>query len=567
MEGSTEARLRSLESRLDRIERLLSIETIAAPPEPAPAARAPLPAAPPLPPPARPARPPRDLEDVFGGRVLAWVGGVAVVLGVVFFLGMAVRRGWIDEPTRVVLAFLGSTALLAAALWLYERRGQTQAALAAAAAALASLYASVTVATVVYDLVPAAAGLLVAALVGAAGAAIAVRWGSRVVGGVGILGALLAPVLVDAGASTGALAFMAVALVAAVAVLVRQGWPWLAFGAFAVSAPQLAAWISDESGAEHGNLAPIVVVLALYWALFLAGALAYELRAPLARVRTSSALLLFANALFVSAEGWHVLDDAGQTAGATAWVLALAAAHVAIGAAAVRDRRAGDQAGALVVALGVALSAVGLALALDGPALVAGWAVEAVLLAWVGARSGDRRATIGAAGFLSLALGHALVLEAPPRALADGLDDAASGIAALAIVAVAAALVARLTDGAWRARFAIVGAATGVYLVSVAIVDASGATEATGPTQGGQLLLSAFWGATGLAAVVAGLLRNRRELRVGGLTLLGIAVAKVFLVDLHALGSIYRVASFVALGLLLIAGAYAYQRVRHEARG
>ncbi|HEY2935418.1 MAG TPA: hypothetical protein VGJ25_02380, partial [Gaiellaceae bacterium] len=56
---------------------------------------------------APPSRPPRaqvDLEELLGGRVLAWVGGLAVLLGIVFFVVMAVSRGWIDEPTRVVLA-------------------------------------------------------------------------------------------------------------------------------------------------------------------------------------------------------------------------------------------------------------------------------------------------------------------------------------------------------------------------------------------------------------------------------------------------------------------------------
>src|SRR5205823_4331583 len=146
--------------------------------------------------------------------------------------------------TRVALAFAGSTLLLGGALWLYERKGETQAALAAAAAALASLYASLTVGTVVYHLIPAAAGFAVAGAVGLAGAAIAVRWSSQVVAGIGILGALLAPVLVDAGASSASLAFMAIALVAAVAVLVWQRWSWLAFGSFVVSAPQLLDWLA-----------------------------------------------------------------------------------------------------------------------------------------------------------------------------------------------------------------------------------------------------------------------------------------------------------------------------------
>src|SRR3712207_1890186 len=43
------------------------------------------------PPPAAP--PPRslDLEELLGGRVLAWVGGLTVLLGIVFFLATAIR--------------------------------------------------------------------------------------------------------------------------------------------------------------------------------------------------------------------------------------------------------------------------------------------------------------------------------------------------------------------------------------------------------------------------------------------------------------------------------------------
>src|SRR5437660_8006300 len=133
-----EARIEALERRLARLERLLRVEGPAAPvPAPPPAPMHPQAAPSPVPVRAQDV----NLEEVFGGRVLAWLGGSAVVLGAVFFLVMAVSRGWIDEPTRVVFAFLGSTVLLGVALWLHERKGQTQASLALAAASIASLYA------------------------------------------------------------------------------------------------------------------------------------------------------------------------------------------------------------------------------------------------------------------------------------------------------------------------------------------------------------------------------------------------------------------------------------------
>ena len=113
------------------------------------------------------------------------------------------------------------------------------------------------------------------------------------------------------------------------------------------------------------------------------------------------------------------------------------------------------------------------------------------------------------------------------------------------------------------------GAALAVYLASGLVVDLAGA-QLHHSTQTSQLALSGFWGALGFAAIVAGLIRRKRALRLGGLGILALAVGKVFLVDQAHLESIWRVASFLAVGLLLLAGAFAYQRARlpslHEHR-
>src|SRR5438876_1135892 len=154
MQAPVEVRLQYLEERVRTLESLVGARR-----EPVQAAPAAPPAAPPelWPPRSRPAPLPSprvslDLEELLGGRVLAWLGGIAVFLAVVFFLAMAVHNGWIVEPTRVALAFLGSAALLGAGVWLYEAKGRTQAALAAVGAALAAFYASDTTATAVYHL-------------------------------------------------------------------------------------------------------------------------------------------------------------------------------------------------------------------------------------------------------------------------------------------------------------------------------------------------------------------------------------------------------------------------------
>jgi uncharacterized membrane protein len=70
---------------------------------------------------------------------------------------------------------------------------------------------------------------------------------------------------------------------------------------------------------------------------------------------------------------------------------------------------------------------------------------------------------------------------------------------------------------------------------------------------------------TGLAAVVTGLFRRQADVRLAGLALLGVAIAKVWTYDLSELDELTRVLSFVGLGLLLLVGAFAYQRIKPEA--
>jgi uncharacterized membrane protein len=477
----------------------------------------------------------------------------------------AIKRGWIDEPTRVVLAFAGSAALVVVGLYLFSRQGRTQASLAAVAAGLAGLFASDLAATRLYDLVSPAAGLVCAGVIGAVGTAIAVRWEARVVGGLGILGAIGSPILVGADTSGTTLAFMAIALAAAVGVLLWQRWDWLGAGAFVLSAPQLAVWLESS---YHSHLPRALVVLGAFWALYVVAAIGYELRVPVSELRASSAMLLLADAVLLALGGWLMLHERGHGQGATAWVVGAALGHVLLGGFGFRERMSREIA-LLLVAVAIGLSGIALALALDGPALVVAWSVEAALLAWIGGRTGEKRAVLATVGFLGLAGAHILMIEARPQALYEGVDDLGRAAVALLVFAVAAFVSARflpdvnaIPDVRLRDVLQAAGAIAVVYLGSVAVVDLTRADAQESPGQTPQVLLSAYWSILGFGALLYGLLRDQRTIRLAGLALLLVAIAKVFVIDLAALESIYRVLSFIALGLLLLAAAFAYQRIR-----
>ena len=186
---------------------------------------------------------------------------------------------------------------------------------------------------------------------------------------------------------------------------------------------------------------------------------------------------------------------------------------------------------------------------LDGPVLVGALAGGAALLAVISRRLDDLPAAAGAAAVLGVALAHALVQEAPLQALLDGSPDLAGAAFALIACAVAALALADAAPPEARPAAAALAAAIALHLASVALVTTAGAGERA------QMLLSALWAGVGVAALIAGLVRDRPALRTGALVLIGIALAKVFLYDLATLTAMARVASFLALGMLLLAGS------------
>src|SRR4051794_16978356 len=122
----TQDPIQELEARMERIERRMSrIDGAAEPVAEPPVARSPEAESPVAPLRPRPAGP--DLEQLLGGRVLAWLGGAAVLVGLALLLALAIANGWLGELARTLLAGAGSLALVGGGIAPHERHGRVEA--------------------------------------------------------------------------------------------------------------------------------------------------------------------------------------------------------------------------------------------------------------------------------------------------------------------------------------------------------------------------------------------------------------------------------------------------------
>ncbi len=262
----TEARLSDLESRLANLAAQLGevraeISALRqAPPEPttAPETPVPQPPAPPppviesigqtlfVPPPAAPPAPRRqspEWEALIGGRWLAKIGTVALVLGILYFLKYAFDNQWIGNTGRVLIGGFAGLALLYGGERFqtkgYKLYGQT-----VAAGGIVVLYLSIYAAFNFYTLISQLPAMSLMVLVTAVCCALAYRYDSRMLATMGLLGGLLTPYLLSTGKSNqiGLLSYLLVLDIGAGWLARKRSWRFLNFISFAGTVVLFGAW-------------------------------------------------------------------------------------------------------------------------------------------------------------------------------------------------------------------------------------------------------------------------------------------------------------------------------------
>ncbi|MCJ7784906.1 MAG: DUF2339 domain-containing protein, partial [Desulfobacterales bacterium] len=76
------------------------------------------------------------------------------------------------------------------------------------------------------------------------------------------------------------------------------------------------------------------------------------------------------------------------------------------------------------------------------------------------------------------------------------------------------------------------------------------------------LSLSGSWLVYSIILMIIGIWRRIQRLRIIAIVLFGITILKIFIYDLSFLQALYRIFSFVGLGVMLLATSYLYQRYK-----
>lgn len=212
--------------------------------------------------------PPRERETIGGvferlvaGRLLVWLGGIALVVAAIFLIRYSI--GLVTPEVRMIAAALFGLILLGAGEYAHRARffvGDLRVAQALVGAGLAVLYAATYGAHVLHGLIGTGTASLLMLVVTAAALALSLRHGPATAV-MGLAGGFLTPLLVgdpDADALT-LLGYLALLDVAIFVIAWRKRWTWLAAAGVVLSFAWSLAVISGP--AADALLAGAFVVL------------------------------------------------------------------------------------------------------------------------------------------------------------------------------------------------------------------------------------------------------------------------------------------------------------------
>jgi uncharacterized membrane protein len=607
------AQMASLTARVHRLEQSAGIEpafTSATPtPPPPPITRSPAEqptitvsredaerrATPPPPPPPMPHIPARpgvaapkfaqtpqrsseDLEGTIGKLWLNRIGIIAILIGVAYFLKYAFDNRWIAERGRIAIGLIAGIAVI---VWSesFRRKGSAAFSYSLKAVGIGILYLSLWAASQYFHLVPASVAFVAMILVTASTITLALTQDAEILAVYAMIGGFSTPALVSTGENHEIILFSYVLLLdlAILAMVAFKPWRRIVWGAMLGTGVMYIGWAAQfYDSTERG-------VTVLFASGFFAVFALVPLLTPLTRSRWHPGMSITLTLLPLVNGGAYflalfVMYDR-ETVTLTWYALALAAVYLLLSSQ-FKRRVDGEPdvvktVNLLHVAVAIAFITVAVPLKLDAHWITIGWLIESAVLLFVGVKADTHFLRIFAGCTLALGVCRLLFIDNFSTQTLVFNTRFATFLVAIAVMAGIVAAGERLASSKEKPFIMLAGIALNVLALIALTREANDYftrhiaetyqqrnmyEAATQLEIARDFSFSAIWIVYGAALMVIGFWKRSAFIRWQAMVLLAVTIGKVFLYDSRHLEQIYRILSFIALGVLLMAISYAYHR-------
>lgn len=544
-----------------------------------------------------------SVESKVTGKWFAIVGVLALVFGVGFFLKYAFENNLIGVTGRVIMGILGGLALLALGSVLQKKEKYRTYSFFISGGGLALLYLSIYGAFNFYHLISQTTAFLFMILITAGGAALSVVSAGKPLAALALLGGFLTPFLVSTGTDNqiALFGYILILNLGFLGISNFKKWLELYYLNFAGTYAVFYAWFLEFY--EPEKLSPTLIFLTLFFAVFLtAPFLLNILKSRKSDAKDTIASTLNTAVYFATSYG--ILKPDYESALGFFFVLG-AVAYLAL-AYLLSARSREDRYGIFTLAgIGLTLLTLAVPIQLDRNWITIAWAVEGLMLTWIGFSLRNYYLRLaGDAVFIITAfrlLFFDISLHKPIGDFVVFWNDRFLTYLIASAALFAAAYFYQIyhdrVDEQERRIPSVLGAAANVFLVMILSLEATAffdkkihliraaessptvfnrsvpselpdvrgeLSDVRGLKNMQNLSLSVIWALYSAGLMLIGILRRVRYTRLLSILLFGIVIFKVFLFDIAQLKDIYRILSFITLGVILLVVSFLFYRYKDK---
>jgi len=520
-----------------------------------------------------------SLESKIGQVWLNRIGIVVMLVGAIYFLKLAIDNQWIGPSAQVAIGILAGIGLVA---WSerFRSKGHAPFSYSLKAVGIGFLYLSLWAASSYYHLIPTPVAFGAMALVTAATIVMAVAQDAELLATYALVGGFSAPVLVSTGENHEMALFTYVCLLdLAILVLSRfKPWKrqmWLSFIGTLI---MYWGWYSDKYTSDQRPMTVFFAVLfgAIFAAIPLVTPFERSKRVEGPSITLTLLPLLNAGNLFLAL--YSMYRD--ETLTLTWYALGLGAVYLVIGA--VFKRQFSGKEAQVIYLLHIALTIAFITIAIplklqhhNSHWITIGWLIESAVLLWIAVKTETNFLRLLAGSTLALGIFRLLLIDQYLTRQLLFNPRFATYLVAIAIMG--AILYFGDLYGSEREQPFVKLAGIGLNLLALIALTLEAAdyfsrrqsalyNTAADYTTSGDLTIahhftdSAIWLLYGAGIMVFGFWKKSSFVRWQALVLMALTIGKAFVYDAWELSKGLRVLSFMALGVVLLAVSFAYQR-------
>lgn len=520
------------------------------------------------------------LESKIGKFWLNRIGILAILIGLSYFIKYAFDNGWIGPSGKITLGVLAGIGVI---LWseVFRRKGYAAFSYSLKALGVGTLYLSLWGAYQVYHLIPSAPAFLAMIVVTASTIVLSLTQDAEILAAFAMIGGFSTPVLLSSGENHEVVLFCYTALLdlAVLGMTISKPWRRLLIGSFIGTAILYIGWFSDYYTKDQRGTT--VFFTLLFGAIFAV----IPLFSPLTSQGSADdnfvtlMLLPLCNAAGIFLVLFSMYRSEQDVL--TWYALALAAAYLLLSSQfkrrTVTNAERVKVINLLHVAIAIGFITIAIPLKLSAHWITIGWLVESAVLLFIAFRTQT--------GFLRFFAGAALALGIVRLLFYDNFHVQTlifnARFATYLVAVVILAGIVRLGK-----QHASLGEMPYVYAAEVCLnllalmgltLEASDyfqrqlngllhAYRLGTPQLYEQTVFarnfsySAIWLVYGVGLMLYGFWKRAAFERWQALLLIAFTIAKVFIYDVSELEQGYRIASFVALGAVLMGISYVYHR-------